>query len=390
MKHIAFLIPTIDRIGGAENQLVLLARGLADRGWRVTVIALSGSGANTAEELHGSGITFLSLRMRKGLADPRGWMRLNQWIRHHQPDVLHAHLPHAVLIARWSRLLAPSRILVETIHSPAVGGLLRRFAYRVTMQQPDAITAVSQACAEPWLIERMVDRTRLTVIRNGIELNHWRSNAEVRRTVRSRLHVRDEFLWLAVGRLEPVKDHAILLRAFARIPSCARLLIAGAGTREEELRQMASNLGVEDRVRFLGFQRDVRPWLQAADGFALTSRWEGLPLAFLEAAACELPVIYTDIPAMRAEVSDASCSAGVPVGDAHALAVAMSSMMQRNPQERAAIGSRLRRSVAERFSLASVLNQWEETYSSLLAVKPHPTRSGNTACSLLDNTFQLQ
>ena len=69
------VIPGIDRIGGAERQTIQLALGLRERGWLVSVVALSGTGGNEAAELTDSDIRFLSLGMRKGLADPRGWIR---------------------------------------------------------------------------------------------------------------------------------------------------------------------------------------------------------------------------------------------------------------------------------------------------------------------------
>jgi len=80
LNHVALLIPGLDRIGGAERQLMLLAKGLRGRGWRVSVVALSGTGGDAAAELAGAGIAFLSLEMRKGLADPRGWLRFHRWL----------------------------------------------------------------------------------------------------------------------------------------------------------------------------------------------------------------------------------------------------------------------------------------------------------------------
>ena len=121
--HIAFLIPTIDRIGGAEQQVLLLARGLAQRNSRVTVIALSGSGGSSAPSLASGNVAFFSLRMRKALADPRGWIQLHHWTKHNQPDVLHAHLPHAVLLARSLRSIAPVRVRPASSSSDAPGGL---------------------------------------------------------------------------------------------------------------------------------------------------------------------------------------------------------------------------------------------------------------------------
>ena len=126
MSHAAIMIPGIDRLGGAEQQAISLAKGLRRRDWRVSVVALSGTGGAAAKELAQAGIAFLSLQMRKGLADPRGWLRFHNWLRREQPDVLHAHLPHAAWLARWSRLAAPVPLVVDTLHSSATGAFRLR------------------------------------------------------------------------------------------------------------------------------------------------------------------------------------------------------------------------------------------------------------------------
>lgn len=388
--HVAILIPTIDRIGGAEQQALLLARGLVHRGWHATIIALSGEGGDAAEQIRSEGVEYFSLHMRKGLADPRGWIRLRHWIRLHQPDVIHPHLPHAVLLARWLRLMAPVRVLVETIHSPATGGLLRQFAYRLSRHQPDMVSAVSQAAAKPWLCAKMARETNLNIIPNGIDLDLWKPDHEARPPLRRELGLHDEFVWLAVGRLDPVKDHATLLRAFAKLAGNARLCIAGAGPLDRYLQRLADELCISGRVNFLGFQQNPLPWMQSADAFVLCSRWEGLPMAFLEASACELPSVVSDIAAMRALVPNTSCGPLVPVGDSDALAAAMSAMMRCPAPERRRLGLKIRQSIASRFSLTTVLNQWEDIYRSLLELKPQPTRSAATQSPLRGKTLQLQ
>jgi len=390
MTHIAFLIPTVDRIGGAEQQVLLLAQGLARRNRMVSVIALSGTGGGAEARLRSQGVEFLSLHMRRGMADPRGWIQLRHWIKAHQPDVVHAHLPHAVLMARFSRFVAPVRVLVETIHSPAAGGLLRRFAYRLSAGQPDAIAAVSRAAAEPWLAREMLAEAQLAIIPNGIDLEHWRYDSGLRLAARQRLGLCDEFVWLAVGRLDPVKDHATLIRAFAGLAARARLLIVGAGPLESALRREADELCIGGKVRFFGFQSDVLPWIQAADAFVLSSRWEGLPMAFLEAAACQVPAVFTDIPAMRELFPDRSDRPVVPVGDPAALAAAMNATMETSERERRALGETSRKTVAARYSFSSVLDRWDQTYCTLLALKAHPSRSGVAPSTLRGRTFQLQ
>src|SRR6202795_5605 len=126
MNHVAFMIPTLDRLAGAERQVVALSKGFAGHGWRVTVVALSGGGGDTARDLTSAGVGFMTLGMRKGLVDPRGWVRFHRWLRYNGPDVVHAHLPHAAWMARWSRLVAPIPVLIDTIHTSATGTLGRR------------------------------------------------------------------------------------------------------------------------------------------------------------------------------------------------------------------------------------------------------------------------
>ena len=366
MNHIALLIPGLDRIGGAEQQLILLAKGLRRRGWKVSVVALSGTGGDAAAELIAAGIAFLSLGMRKGLADPRGWIRFHHWLKQQAPDVIHAHLPHAAWLARWSRLAAPIPVLVDTLHSSSTGTLARCLGYRWSNWLPDRVTAVSQAVADTHLSASMVTADKLTVLPNGVDAEAWRPDVAVRIATRRGLGLEKEFLWLAAGRLEPVKDYPSLLRAFARAPNSARLVIAGRGPLQDELARMAQALGLENRVLFLGFQTDIRRWMQAADGFVLASRWEGLPMGLLEAAACALPTIATDVAGTREVIVDGQTGWLVPAGDASALGDAMNRMMQTPSEERRAIGERARQQVIERFSLEAVLDQWETLYLNLL------------------------
>jgi glycosyltransferase involved in cell wall biosynthesis len=389
VNRVAYLIPTLDRIGGAEQQVLLLATGLAKRGWGISVITLSGNGGDAATKLKSAGVAFRSLEMRKGLADPRGWIRLHAWIAQNHPDVVHAHLPHASLLARWSRVVSPVRVFVDTIHSPATGGCARQFGYRLTTGLVDVVTAVSHAASRPWLEAGLVGDEELAIVPNGVDTDHWNRDPGVRDAMRRELGLTDEFLWLAIGRLDPVKNQATLLRAFAGIPRNARLAIAGAGPLYGELRSLALELGLCDRVRFPGFQWDVRRWMQAADGFVLCSCWEGLPMALLEAAACELPAVTTNIPGALEVVSDALPGAAVPVGDADALAAAMNAVMCLPGEERRARGRHLRTSICARFGLDPVLTQWEDLYRALLAKNPLPSRFGMTA-SALGRTLQHQ
>jgi glycosyltransferase involved in cell wall biosynthesis len=376
MKAIALLIPGLDRIGGAERQVMLLAKGLRGRGWRVSVVALSGTGGEAAAELIAADVTFLSLHMRKGLADPRGWMRFNRWLRRERPDVEHAHLPHAAWLARWSRVAAPVRVLVDTLHSSSTGTLGRRFGYRMSNWLPDRVTAVSAAVAQAHLQARMVTTGRLAVLPNGVDLATWKPDAEVRSAFRRVLGLQGKFLWFAAGRLDPVKDYGTLLQAMVDVPEAANLVIAGSGPMENELRRLSDELGLEDRVQFLGFEPNVLRWMRVANGFVLASRWEGLPMVVLEAAACGVPVVATDVPGTREVVVDGVTGLLAAQGNATALAKAMTRMMEMPGEERRAMGERARQFVLERYSLDAALDGWEALYAELLERNPKRRRWG--------------
>lgn len=378
MKTIALVIPGLDRIAGAERQTILLAHGLHRRGWRVSVVTLSGSGSQDAFDLTAAGISFLSLHMRKGLADPHGWIRFHRWLGRERPDIVHAHLPHAAWFARWSRLTAPVRVLVDTLHSSSTGTLGRRLGYRFSNWLPDKVTAVSQATAETHLAAGMVSEEKVLVLPNGVDTELWRSDAAVRKTVRKQLGLEDKFLWFAAGRLEPVKDYPTLLRAMVDVPEPSRLVIAGAGYLESELRRLSSELGLERRVRFLGFEPDVLPWMQAADAFVQSSLWEGLPMGLLEAAACALPAVATDVPGTREALIDGQTGLLAAAGSSLALSAAMTRIMEMPSHERSALGGNARQLVLRRFSLDAVLDRWEALYADLLTQNPAPRRWGRS------------
>lgn len=363
MKHIALIIPGLDRLGGAERQVMLLARGLRRRGWRVTVIALSGCGVTAAEELRNDGIGFVTLQMRKGLADPRGWWRFHRWLRREQPDVVHAHLPHAAWLGRCSRLFAPIPRLIDTLHSSATGGPGRRMGYRLSARLPDGVTAVSVAAADAHLRAGMARAENLVIVPNGIDVDAFQPDEAARNQLRRELGLRDEFLWLAVGRLEPVKNYPAMLSAMSKLPDRARLFIAGSGPLESDLRALAERLGLAGRMRLLGFVPDAAPWMQAADGFVLSSLWEGLPMALLEAAACALPAVACDAPGVREAVVEGQTGWLVRAGDPAALTAGMSRLMNVSPLERRAIGANARRRVVQQFAIETILDRWEQLYT---------------------------
>jgi glycosyltransferase involved in cell wall biosynthesis len=276
-------------------------------------------------------------------------------------------------MARWSRVFAPVPVLVDSIHTSSTGSFGRRIGYRLSSGLPDRVCAVSQSAADAYLSARMVSASGLMVLPNGVDTDFWRLDTS-KESLRESLGLTNHFVWFSAGRLDAVKDYPALLSAMAEIPEPACLFIAGEGPMEGELRRLANGPGLEGRVHFLGFQADIRPWMQAADAFVLSSRWEGLPLSLLEAGACGVPAVATAVAGSRDVLIDCQTGFLAAPGSCLALREAMIRMMRLSPRERAVMGENGRRRTLEQFALSSILDRWEALYGELLSRNPLSVR----------------
>ena len=246
---------------------------------------------------------------------------------------------------------------------------MRMLAYRMSDGLVDRTTAVSGAVAERFTNLKAVRKSKCVVITNGIEIVDFAPNAERRVEVRGQMGVSDEFVWLSVGRITAAKDIPNLLQAFSaawRAVPQMQLWIAGSApsSGKKAYAAISTPHGAMDQVRWLGLRRDVAALLDAADGFVLSSAWEGMPLALGEAMAMEKPVVATDVGGVRELVGETGAT--VPAKDATALAEAMLRMMRRSQQERAAIGCLARERIVKYFSMDRKADEWETLYLSVL------------------------
>lgn len=357
--------------GGAERELTQLARGLAARGHRVAVCSLIELGG-FAEDLRAAAIPVHSLGMRRGRPSLAGVLRLRRLILSFRPDVLHSFMVHANLLGRAVRLLCPVPVVISTAQNLREGGRAFELAYRATDRLADLTTQVSQAGAERYLAVGAVPaRARLRVIPNSVDLERFRGDAAARAAVRAELGAGTALVFLAIGRLERQKDYPTLLRAFAAFAPDrdAVLWICGQGEQRGELEALCSHLGLDGRVSFLGLRRDVERVANGADVFVMSSAWEGLPLALLEAAATGLPAVVTAVGG-NAEVVEAGTSGWlVPAGDPAALAAALREAADLPAAERRARGDRLAARVRALYSLPACLDRWQAVYHQLLAAR---------------------
>jgi len=366
------LLSTSMGMGGADKQLLSAALEMRSRGNEVMIASLTPLGPMGQQALSG-GIPTVSLDMRRGFPDPRGLMRLVQLVRGWKPDVLHSHMVHANLMARVARLFVSVPALVSTIHNINEGGRVRMAAYRLTNRLVDHMTIVSEAAAERFVSEDIVPRELLRVVPNGVDTDLFRNVPPgTRESLRQSLGIAREFAWLAIGRFEVAKDYPNMLRAFAgvrrRHPD-AVLLLVGRGSLQAETEALVSEMGLPGAVRFLGVRHDVPELLSAADGYVMSSAWEGMPIVLLEAAAGGLPIVATRVGGNHEVVRDGETGFLAPPRDHEELTRAMLRLAELPGDQRRAMGARGAEHIQTHYGLGRVVDRWEALYREVLARK---------------------
>ena len=371
--HIVLVTRALD-FGGAERQLVQLANGLADKGHRVRVITFY-PGAAFDGALHRPNPDLIVLGKR-GRWDLVGFLwRFLRRIRALDPDVIYAFLPVPNLLAVLAGVFVSRRAAVVcgvrgTRLESARYDWLERLTIRLqlcSLGWSDLVIANSETGAD-WLRRTGLAGSQIAVVRNGIDTDAICPAAPGERTAaRQCLGCKaDAFVVAVVARLDPMKDHATFLQAFALAVAerpAMQALIVGDGpfSQAAKLRELARSLGIGEQVVWTAARRDVRVVYHAADVVCLPSAFgEGFPNVLAEAMSAGLLCVAT-------AVGDTALVLGpfgwvVPARDPAALAVALLDAARAGTQE-AADGSHLRRRVIETFGVQRMIVSTEKLLS---------------------------
>jgi glycosyltransferase involved in cell wall biosynthesis len=367
--RILILITTLT-FGGAETQVVRLATELKMRGWKVSVVCMVKPTAYVSqlEEQH---IPVHSLDMQRGVADVRAIFRLRSLIRDFRPDVVHCHMFHANLLGRITRLFCRMPALVSTAHnfretSEQDGPTWHKeLLYRITDPLADKTTIICNAAFERYVRVGAVPRKKFQMIPNGIDTDHFTPSKNRRKIAREALGIGSEFVWLAVGRLVKQKDYPTLFRALELVKhEQFVVLLAGNGPLEKELREECKMRGLEGQVRFCGAREDILDLYNAADAFVMSSEFEGLSAALLEAASTGLPAVVTDVGGNADVVRNEITGYVVPPAAPKELAAAMHQLMALSPERLQTMGDAARQYCHEQFRIAAVMDKWLDLYAT--------------------------
>ena len=243
----------------------------------------------------------------------------------------------------------------------------RRVAYRFVSRTASMI-AVSENLRQ-FVVERVgITQNRIQVIYNGVEAAAAPS-ADRLLAIRGELGLAQwNHVIGTIGSLYPVKGHVYLIRALpAILRECPKtlVLIVGRGELEKDLREEASNLGVEANIHFLGFRNDIPLLLQLMEVFVLPSLSEGLSMALLEAMAAERPIVATKVGGNGELVCEGHSGYLVPSEDPDSLGDRVVRLL-RNKEQGKAFGARGRQRVEETFSLAGMVNAYQSCYQQAI------------------------
>lgn len=350
-------------MGGAEKVVTSLADTLTAKGHDVCIAYMTGAAVVLPNN---ESIKVVSLGM-VSKADALGaFLKLRRLIYDFQPDVVHSHMVHANIMARLVRLVTPMKRLISTAHSSNEGGKLRMLAYRLTDSLADISTNVSEEAVAAFIQAKAAKSGQMIAIHNGIATDKFVFNSDYRVNLRKSLLINEECrLILAVGRLVDAKDYPNLFHAIAQLPAHIfnyQLCIAGDGPHKSDLESLTIQLGIADRVRFLGVRHDIASLMSAADIFVLSSAWEGFGLVVAEAMACERIVVATDCGGVREVVGEAGYL--VKPKDSNALAQALTGALQLSVHKGRDLGRAARQRVIDRYALHVSVQKWLNIYTS--------------------------
>jgi glycosyltransferase involved in cell wall biosynthesis len=381
-------------LGGAERVVTTLAVNMDRTRFEVIPCAIESSGP-FEEDLKAGGVQYrvLGHRRRSILTGPlfladcrRLLVALTELLNELSIDIVHTHLTQTSLLG----ILAARRVgtprVCATVHSVVMSsrqgrwnprGFLLRSAINKVFSQADRIIAVSQEVDRAIRLHTGIPGERILTIPNGVDTDQFHLQAD-RRTLRDRLGLpADRLVAVTIGRLTHLKGHTYLQGALASIPAEQRplVLIAGDGPDRNALELRTTAMELNRDIRFLGNRRDIPALLAAADLFVLPSLWEGLPLVLLEAMAAGLPAVVTAVGGNPEVVGNGIAGVLVPPGDAHALAKALSSLLN-DPLRRERMGQAARQRVERYFSVQKFVEAHEQLYEVLFA--EHSSRSARS------------
>lgn len=347
--------------GGQENRTLNEMLALRDLGHRCLLACQPG--ARLGERAREAGFEVAAVPMR-GLADIPAILGLRRVMARAGADVVNTHSGRDTQVAGLAArsLLGRRPLVVRTRHLALP--ITSKFTYSVL---PDHVVTVSAYVGE-YLVSAGVPPAKVTAVPTGIDLSRYQPDPAAGR-LREELGLpADSILVGTVAILRKKKGHTEILEAVPEVVRqfpTAHFVFAGDGPQRDNLERRVAELGLGDRVHFLGLRRDVINVLQALDLFVLPTYQEALGTAFVEAGAMGVPAVGTAVDGVPEVIVDGETGLLVPARDSDALAAAINALLAK-PELRQRMGGAARQRVGALFSREVMGWRMVELYSQLL------------------------
>jgi glycosyltransferase involved in cell wall biosynthesis len=305
---------------------------------------------------------------------PTAFYRLYRLLRKEKYDILNTWLFHAsvmsVFAAKFTKIscLIESRQYSDFMYKYNLK--VKQILDKIASHGVDHIIACSDAAKETLTNYEKVDTRKITVIYNGTSIDKFRSyNIEQRRQIRENLKIEDKIVLSYTAHLRPEKGHKYLLEAISEIKdqyTNVVLLLMGDGVLRSDLDALTRQLNIEDKVRFLGYRKDIPELLSAADIYVHTSVVEGFGIAIIEAMAIGLPVVATNVGGIPEIITNGENGILVPPENPQALAKAIVDLIE-HPEKRKILVEKGKQHVKANFTYQIMVKEYMQVYNNAIS-----------------------
>ena len=365
MHDIVYIVTSLST-GGAETQVVELVKRLSEskKIGIITLIDINDFKYDLKD------IDYYSLKMTRKIPNPIAIIKLIRILNIWKPLLIHSHMIHPNLLIRTISFIHKTPSLICTIHNIDNGRRWRDILYRISDRHVNINTAISQTVMESMIRRKIVKRDKIIFIVNGIDLEKFKFSYRTRKLYRSKYFNDNIFLWVAVGRFDKQKDYQNLINAaqiLFTFTDIARLIICGKGPLYNQYYEEIEQLNLQNKILLLGHRNDIPEIMNSADGYVMSSAWEGLPLVLLEACASQLICVATNVGGNNEIIKHGENGFIVPPKNPKMLADAMLKSMKLPKAIRKTMAKYGRINIENNYDINKITIKWEKLYNKYIS-----------------------